>query len=693
MGYTVDKSDSPDSQQPRRYFPFSRLTVGFERTAAIGAIGTAFVATLVVYFLHLWMPEQSSPGVMAIRERFLNNGIIPYVLFWMFTFGMVYLLSVWNRKVLSLFRISEVEQRMLRRRDAILPSQIKAFADDEPRTYYRERLLRLSQRWQLDPDLSAVIALKNEMLDCDEQQFLQSFQPVRMAEWALPLIGFIGTVVGISQSMGGIQKGIQVLVETSTISMDVFGQAFQGLALAFDTTLLGLLGLLLLGGAHAYIRKKVGDRLVAAGSLFSDIVAVWIEPEPATIIYNLEEITTRLDRFGETALHVIEEAEGFEKIRSALFRNVVTFDVAQPEFLQDINEFAREYFEDDYLFIDCSVSEEPFVVTALINHEDIRYVIVRDSNGDCNCHQLDVQDVDYLELSGDAGILLSMNYDERIYMQRLDAGTGRFRGRVESLDISPTGVKSVLSLTGPLRDRFVVSTRDSLQFVPDNNGTGALFPANPTRSILCTAYSAESEAIGSLYTDGEKWGVKVVRPRSKSPIERAGYDVTHIPPNAQKLALIHGFDLLLSGPENYLHFWSSQANTPLRLTHPDWRHIKCDQILAGAGGWIAVAQAGSLSMWRISPMGTLSRAETPGHNQDVRYALGGVDPRYLKATPDGKFVVAPQGQHLIAWSYPQTYADLLARTSRGIRGQASKKKPVERVWNGPVVSDASTKAY
>ena len=66
----------------------------------------------------------------------------------------------------------------------------------------------------------------------------QGLTPLRFVVWVLPLLGFIGTVVGIAGSISGLE---------SVISNDGGGQASEGLItvldglrFAFDTTLLGL---------------------------------------------------------------------------------------------------------------------------------------------------------------------------------------------------------------------------------------------------------------------------------------------------------------------------------------------------------------------------------------------------------------------------------------------------------------------
>lgn len=68
------------------------------------------------------------------------------------------------------------------------------------------------------------------------QQHQHNFAPIGFAIWVLPMLGFIGTVLGITQAIGG-------LADTTVISGadgSGLGGVLGGLQFAFDTTLVGL---------------------------------------------------------------------------------------------------------------------------------------------------------------------------------------------------------------------------------------------------------------------------------------------------------------------------------------------------------------------------------------------------------------------------------------------------------------------
>ena len=62
----------------------------------------------------------------------------------------------------------------------------------------------------------------------------------RVLVWAIPLLGFIGTVMGISQAVNGFSSFLEQAGEIEQIKEGI-GTVTSGLAVAFDTTLLALL--------------------------------------------------------------------------------------------------------------------------------------------------------------------------------------------------------------------------------------------------------------------------------------------------------------------------------------------------------------------------------------------------------------------------------------------------------------------
>ncbi len=58
--------------------------------------------------------------------------------------------------------------------------------------------------------------------------------------WAIPVLGFIGTVLGIGKAIGSFESFIAASVEDFNVLRDGLSQVTEGLGTAFDTTFLAL---------------------------------------------------------------------------------------------------------------------------------------------------------------------------------------------------------------------------------------------------------------------------------------------------------------------------------------------------------------------------------------------------------------------------------------------------------------------
>lgn len=92
--------------------------------------------------------------------------------------------------------------------------------------------------------------------------------PLRFAAWALPLLGFLGTVVGVASAIGGLEIVISAGPENRPT--DGLRTVLGGLTFAFDTTLLGLVAVIpvmvlqmFLGGHESVVTEEGRHRVLA----------------------------------------------------------------------------------------------------------------------------------------------------------------------------------------------------------------------------------------------------------------------------------------------------------------------------------------------------------------------------------------------------------------------------------------------
>ena len=102
-----------------------------------------------------------------------------------------------------------------------------------------------------------VTSMMSAQSDIDGSRIGGSFSLIKVFLWAIPILGFIGTVLGLSQAIGSID------LQVSDISkvMGSLGKVTSGLGTAFDTTLLGLVLAMFLNFPMNAVSKAEDDNL------------------------------------------------------------------------------------------------------------------------------------------------------------------------------------------------------------------------------------------------------------------------------------------------------------------------------------------------------------------------------------------------------------------------------------------------
>jgi len=126
---------------------------------------------------------------------------------------------------------------------------------DEPQAYllYNRILLALSNLRNLGR-VTDVDDILRSIAGQDEASLETSYSLVQGFVWAIPVLGFIGTVLGLSQSIGAFS---QVLAGGGDVSSLTNGlrEVTAGLGTAFDTTLLALVAALVIQMGITSLRK------------------------------------------------------------------------------------------------------------------------------------------------------------------------------------------------------------------------------------------------------------------------------------------------------------------------------------------------------------------------------------------------------------------------------------------------------
>jgi hypothetical protein len=114
-----------------------------------------------------------------------------------------------------------------------------------------------------------VANMMSSQSDIDSARIGGSYSLVKVFLWAIPILGFIGTVLGLSQAIGSID-----LKNTEDIAkiMASISNVTSGLGTAFDTTLLGLVLAMFLNFPMNALSKAEDDNLNNIDAFCNDVL-------------------------------------------------------------------------------------------------------------------------------------------------------------------------------------------------------------------------------------------------------------------------------------------------------------------------------------------------------------------------------------------------------------------------------------
>lgn len=115
-----------------------------------------------------------------------------------------------------------------------------------------DRALANMQNLGLVSDVSSILSTQAQF---DEDQLASSYTMVNGFLWAIPVFGFIGTVLGLSQAIGAFGTTLKSAAELSALKTSL-QDVTAGLSTAFETTLVALVCALIIQLLLSYIQGR-----------------------------------------------------------------------------------------------------------------------------------------------------------------------------------------------------------------------------------------------------------------------------------------------------------------------------------------------------------------------------------------------------------------------------------------------------
>ena len=200
-------------------------------------------------------------GSNPYTDMFTQRGFTPYVIVWF---------AAWSLVILMIKRSKLKLQRQALRLPVVpeetgfvlsvatvgrVMDRLYAVSDDPRRFVLLNRVqVALSNLRNLGR-VTDVGEILRSQADHDESIMETSYNSVRGLVWAIPILGFIGTVSGLSGAIGGFGKVLSQTEDPSELIGALKGVT-GGLATAFETTLLALVAALTVQMAITFLKKQ-----------------------------------------------------------------------------------------------------------------------------------------------------------------------------------------------------------------------------------------------------------------------------------------------------------------------------------------------------------------------------------------------------------------------------------------------------
>lgn len=224
------------------------------RFTAVNNIFTFCVATIltIIFFVFTIYGLNRFEATRFIADMFLLRGPVPYPTMFL-TFWCLAILIVKRKKLAEQRRALDLKPFpddpafLLNPETAqTILAEINRLVDDTRNFVLLNRIERALSNLRNIGRISDVSDILQTQAEYDEAQQESTFRLINGFIWAIPVLGFIGTVLGLSAAIGGFGNTLAVAGEDVSALKESLGGITGGLSTAFETTLVALVAALII---------------------------------------------------------------------------------------------------------------------------------------------------------------------------------------------------------------------------------------------------------------------------------------------------------------------------------------------------------------------------------------------------------------------------------------------------------------
>lgn len=268
MAFSESKMDDSSTETLSWHRSDTEQRLGFRggRFTKVNSLLSLLLATMFTVLLYLGLAFLAN-GTFA-EAMFADRGFTPYVMTLLFFWSLVIVFFKWRKlafqnRALSIriipedldfvLSVSTVEQVL---------SRIMRSIDDAKHFVLFNRVFTALSNLRNLGNISDVDEMLRSQAELDESSMETSYSLLRGFIWAIPVLGFIGTVMGLSVAIGGFGDVLSKTSDPTALAESLKGVT-GGLSTAFETTLLALLFALILQLLVTFLHKNEEEFLDA----------------------------------------------------------------------------------------------------------------------------------------------------------------------------------------------------------------------------------------------------------------------------------------------------------------------------------------------------------------------------------------------------------------------------------------------
>ena len=185
----------------------------------------------------------------GLERYFLNHLTMTPFICLLFFWGIVILgikqrKLAYQRKALDLNAVPQGANFVLDRRTAVkVLDRLYKLVDKTSHFILLNRIERALSNLRNIGNISDVSNILRTQAEYDDEQIASSYKLVAGFVWAIPVLGFIGTVLGLGEAIGGFALALEKTAGGADSTQDVtqkLTQVLPGLATAFEVTFVAL---------------------------------------------------------------------------------------------------------------------------------------------------------------------------------------------------------------------------------------------------------------------------------------------------------------------------------------------------------------------------------------------------------------------------------------------------------------------